>query len=75
MANSHMEELPVLWEEGVNNCGGDEDMFRMMVEKFEELSFTEKMEKLFHFIMEMDIKGIKDETHGMKGPLGYYASV
>ena len=72
MSNNHSEEPPILWEEGVSNCGGDEDMFRMMVEKFEELSFTEQMEKLFHAVMDLNYKDIKDETHKMKGPLGYY---
>ena len=71
MTDNYEEEPPLLWDEGVKNCGGDESMFRMMVEQFEDLSFTEKMEKLFHCIMEMDYKGIKDEAHAIKSPIAY----
>lgn len=70
MTSNLNEQPPVLWEEGVNNCGGDEDMFRMMVEKFEELSFTKNMKLLFDFIMQMNYDGIKEEAHTIKGPLG-----
>ena len=68
MSSNYSGELPIDWAHGVQICGGDEAMFRMMLENFEDLSFTKNMEGLFHAIMDMDFKGIDHFAHEIKGP-------
>lgn len=63
--------VPIDWEKGLANCGGDEDIFRMMIGKFESLSFDQTMGALFDSIMSMDHKKIKFDAHTLKGPLRF----
>ena len=68
---SRASSSPVDFAKGVENCGGDEDMFRMMIENFEGLSFDKTMKELFDSVMDMDYPQVRFHAHTLKGPLRY----
>lgn len=61
------------WDEGVQNCGGDEEIFRMMLDKFEEMSFNQTMNDAFNAVMEMDFDKIWEAAYILNGPYGFIA--
>lgn len=71
---SRPPNAPLDWARGVNNCGGDESMFFMMIENFEGLSFDQTMSALFESIMQMDFTGIKFNAHTLKSPLRFVSA-
>ena len=63
------------WDEGVNGFGGDEEMFTMMVGKFEGLTFNEGMKKMYQSMLEQNWPAVRHEAHTIKGSSGYFTYV
>ena len=61
------------WEKGVDGFGGDEEMFTMMVGKFEGLTFNEGMKKMYLGMLERDWLAVRHEAHTIKGSSGYFS--
>jgi hypothetical protein len=61
------EEPPINWEKGIKHYGGDEDMFRLMIDRFEDLTFNQTISSLYKHIMQMDHKNIKLDARTIKG--------
>jgi len=74
MVNKQNVDLTINWDKGVQIFGGDEDSFRMFLEKFESYSFSKFMEQLFDGIMQMDYVAIHEASHTIKGAASYIAA-
>ena len=61
------ETAPINWEKGVNHYGGDEEMFRLMIERFEDLTFNQSIHELFQDVMKLDYKSLRTDAHTIKG--------
>lgn len=61
------ETAPINWEKGVNHYGGDEEMFRLMIERFEDLTFNQSINELFQDVMKLDYKSLRTDAHTIKG--------
>ncbi len=61
------ETAPINWEKGVHHYGGDEDMFRLMIERFEDLTFSQATSQLFQDVMKLDYKSLKTSSQTIKG--------
>lgn len=59
------------WEQGVEQFGGDEEMFTMMVGKFEELTFNQGLKKLHDSVLAKDWKDVRSQAHTLKGASAY----
>ncbi len=55
------------WKLGVEQFGGDEEMFEGMVGKFESLTLNEELEQLYKAIINKDLKEIREHGHKLKG--------
>ena len=69
-----MSDQPINWQKGIKHYGGDEDMFRLMIERFEEITFNQSLATLYQHIMTMDIKNIKENAHTIMGASRYGAN-
>lgn len=70
--NTHIPKTvkpTINYQRGVENLGGDEEMYNMMLERFEELSLDQVMESVFVVVDKMDFRGIYREMDTLKGPL------
>ena len=61
------EAVPINWEKGVNHYGGDEEMFRLMIERFEDLTFNQSISQLFQDVMKLDYRSLKTDAQTIKG--------
>ena len=60
------EASPINWEKGVKFYG-DEEMFKLMVESYENLPFTTYMKQLYDHILALDYASIKTDARTIKG--------
>lgn len=60
------EGTPIDWDAGIKQYGGDEAMFKLMIERFEELAFNQNVGSLFRNIMKMDFKNIETDSNVLK---------
>ena len=60
------------WELGVEQFGGDEEMFETMVGKFESLKFKEGLKNLHDSAIQKDWKQFRHHAHTLKGASAYY---
>lgn len=58
---------PINWQKGVQYYGGDEDMFKLMIESFEDLPFNNYMKQLYEHILALDYQAIKTDARTIKG--------
>jgi hypothetical protein len=65
-----MSEPAINWQKGVKHYGGDEDMFRLMIERFEDLTFNQSLTTLYEHIMTMDLKNIRLDARTIMGASG-----
>ena len=59
------------WEQGVEQFGGDEEMFFGMVGRFESLTFNDGLRKLQEFALQKDWKEFRHQAHSLKGASAY----
>lgn len=59
------------WNKGVEQFGGDEEMFRNMVGKFETLTFNDGLQKMYDGMAKRDWKVVRIEAHTLKGASAY----
>jgi len=58
---------PINWQKGVQFYGGDEDMFKLMVESYENLPFNTHIKLLYEHILTLDFQAIKTDARTIKG--------
>jgi hypothetical protein len=61
------ETPPINWQRGVKSYGGDEEMYKLMIERFENLYLDQSLSSLFDHIMHMDYKAIRLDANTIKG--------
>jgi len=61
------EDPPLNWKRGVQQYGGDEEMYKLMIERFENLTFDQNLASLFGHVMKMDYKAIRSDANTIKG--------
>ncbi len=61
------EDPPLNWQRGVQHYGGDEEMYKLMIERFENLTFDQSLASLFEHVMQMDYKAIRLDANTIKG--------
>ncbi len=64
------DDAPINWKKGLAHYGGDEDMFRLMIERFEELSFNSSMDNLYKNVLILDYPNILLDARSIKGVSG-----
>lgn len=62
-----MSQEPINLKKGLAQYGGDEDMFRLLIDRYEDLTFNSALEKLYKAMMIMDFENICLETRVIKG--------
>mmetsp|Transcript_51819 Transcript_51819/g.59520 ORF Transcript_51819/g.59520 Transcript_51819/m.59520 type:complete len:171 (+) Transcript_51819:58-570(+) len=62
------------WEQGVEQFGEDEEMFEMMIGKFEPMSFNEGLKKLHDQAVSKDWTEFRRTAHTLKGASAYIAA-
>lgn len=65
------DSAPINWEKGVNHYGGDEEMFRLMIERFEDLTFNQSISQLFQDVKKLDYKTLRTDAQTIKGASRY----
>ena len=65
------DSAPINWEKGVNHYGGDEEMFRLMIERFEDLTFNQSIGQLFQDVKKLDYKSLRTDAQTIKGASRY----
>ena len=58
---------PINWQKGVQFYGGDEDMFKLMIESYENLPFNTHIKLLYEHILALDYHAIKTDARTIKG--------
>lgn len=61
------DSAPINWEKGVAYYGGDEEMFKLMLESYENLPFNNYMKSLSEHILALDYQAIKTDAQSIKG--------
>lgn len=59
------EDTPINWQKGFQYYNGDHDMFKLMVERFEALTFNPTLHRLYQHVMEMSYKDIKLDAYAL----------
>ena len=67
-------KVPIDFQAGVENCGGDEDMFKSMLENVRQLTLDPCTKPLVESVIEMDFTKIDYYTDSIKGSLSYLAA-
>ena len=63
------------WEQGVEQFGGDEEMFVGMVGRFEGLTFNEGLKKLTDSALARDWREFRHQAHTLKGASAYVSVI
>ena len=61
------EDPPLNWKRGVTQYGGDEGVYKLMIERFENWTFDQTLASLFEHVMQMDYKSIRIDASTIKG--------
>eukprot|EP00742_Colponemidia_sp_Colp-10_P001914 GILJ01002045.1.p1 GENE.GILJ01002045.1~~GILJ01002045.1.p1 ORF type:complete len:117 (+),score=17.86 GILJ01002045.1:95-445(+) len=59
---------------GVDQFGGDESMYMMMLERFEGLTLTDSLSKLNQAMASREWQEVRRQAHSLKGASGYIAA-
>jgi hypothetical protein len=61
------QEPPINLKKGLAQYGGDEDMFKLLIDRYEDLTFNSALERLYKSMKDMDFDNICLETRIIKG--------
>jgi len=63
------------WDKGVEQFGGDEEMFTNMVGRFESLTFNEGLRKLYEPVVAKNWEEVRHQGHTLKGASAYPTNI
>ena len=58
---------PINYKKGVENFGGDEEMFKGLIGQFEVLTLNDSLTKLYNAMKQQNWLEVRREAHTLKG--------